>query len=376
MTERVLPPNAVDPAMEIGGHDTTLQALLQENLNADKRKQLLEEIEKILSQETGKDVAVAAYISNTLNPMVQAATSMNLAHVSFLDDLIRRTSEGGSKHVALMVESYGGEATFPSEILSRARAYSKGFSTIMVNIAKSAATMLALLSDEIIAMETASFGPVDPQLVFTTPEGPHSVSARSIIEMMEVTIPQYLTTNKSSPAERAAVLASQNYEMYQAAKDASKLVEEIIESNLRERIQPEKLAQLEQKLVRTPLSHALGVSPDALKDFGFPVRKVGRNTQLGTLLMNYHRRALRNLMIEQPGGATGLVLFESRMLSMGLNAQVQMMSRPAPPRQTMPLPAGVVPPPLTPDPTKSAPPPAQEGKLTTVSGETTSSRGT
>src|SRR2546426_1615336 len=152
---------------ELAGH-SDLQSILQENLSYLKRKELISLIEEKLSKDLGKKVAVAAYIANTLNPGIAAVTTMSLMHIAHVDDLIRVASSDDVEAVALILESFGGEATFPSEVIQRARKYCKNFYVVVVNVAKSAGTLLSLISDRIISLETASFGPVDPQIVITT----------------------------------------------------------------------------------------------------------------------------------------------------------------------------------------------------------------
>jgi hypothetical protein len=318
-----------------------LQSILQENLYFLKRKELLSQIESKLSEHFGKKVGVAAYISNTLIPGLAAVTSMNLTHVAYVDDLIRGVAnQDGVQAVALIVESFGGEATFPSEVIRRARKYCKEFYVIVVNVAKSAGTLLALLSDKIIAIETASFGPVDPQLVFSTQQGAQTVSARSIKELMENTIPTYIKDR--SPAERAAILASQNYALYQQALDGMKLVEEAIDSELSARIDSKRLSEIKRTLVHVPLSHAVNKSVGDLEGLGFDPYKLAPDSELGKLLIEYHRRALRNLIAEAPGGQ-GAVLFESTRASFQISVHRAPSARPSPPQQT-----------------KSGPPPSPE----------------
>lgn len=141
-----------------------LQAMFTENLYYIRRRELIGKIQEELSKKFSKRIAAAAYIANTIDPNVASYTAMNLSHLAFVDDLIRTASEGADA-VALIIESYGGDADFPKHIIDRVREYSKEFYVIVVNIAKSAATLLAILSDKIIALETSSFGPVDPSLL-------------------------------------------------------------------------------------------------------------------------------------------------------------------------------------------------------------------
>lgn len=303
-----------------------LQTILQENLYFIKRKELLSQIESKLSELLSKKIGVGAYISNTLMPGLEVVSSMNLTHVAYVDDLIRgAANQDGVEAVALIVESFGGQATFPSEVMRRARTYCKEFYVIVVNVAKSAGTLLALLSDKIIALETASFGPVDPQLVFSTPQGPQNVSARSIKELMENTIPTYI--RNMSPVEKAAILASQNYALYQQALDGMKLVEEAIDNELSSRISAAGLSEIKRTLVHVPLSHAVNKTIDDLEGLGFNVCKLAPNSEVGKLLIEYHRRACRNLIAEAAGGV-GILLFESTRSSFQLSARGVQQSAP------------------------------------------------
>lgn len=337
-----------------------LQTIVQENLYFLKRKELLSQIESKLSEKFSKKTTVAAYIANTLVPGVELLSSMSLTHIAYVDDLIRvAADQEGVRAVALIVESFGGEATFPSEVMRRARSYCKEFYVIVVNVAKSAGTLLALLSDKIIAVQTASFGPVDPQLRIVTPQGAQPVSARSIKELMEHTIPTFISSK--TPVEKAAILAAQNYALYQQSLDGLKLVEDAIDSELRSRIEATKLDAIKQELVNAPLSHAVNKTIDDLERLGLNVCKLPPDGELGRLLIEYHRRALRNLMIE-PQVGTGYLLFESTKSSYQLAFQAIQRQNVAPQPPSTPQPRGALPPAEPPPP--APPAPATEARTT------------
>jgi ClpP class serine protease len=337
-----------------------LQSILQENLSYLKRKELISLIEENLSKQFSKRVAVAAYIANTLNPAIVAAASMSLTHIAHVDDLIRTASgDDDVDVVALILESFGGEATFPSEVIQRARKYCKNFYVIVVNVAKSAGTLLSLISDKIISLETASFGPIDPQIVISTPQGlPQTVSGRQIKELIEVTIPNFV--KNLTPPERAAILASQNYALYQQALDGLKLVKEVIDAHLGSRLNSQQIDKIKANLVDIPLSHSINVTSDDLEKLGFDVVTVKANSELGQMLLEYHRRALKNLLVEAQGGQ-GLILFENKKASFQIVAQVisQLVAVPrpaqpaAPQRPPVPAPGPAQQPPAGEAPTSS-----------------------
>jgi ATP-dependent protease ClpP protease subunit len=344
--------------LAIAAIESDLQSIMRENPSFEKRKELIAQIENKLSSDLGKKVAVAAYIANTMNPGIAAVTSMSLTHLAYVDDLIRTASGDSMDAVALIIETFGGEATFPSEVMQRARRYCKNFYVVVVNVAKSAGTLLSIISDKIIALETASFGPVDPQMVANSPAGPQTFSARQIKELIEVTLPTYV--KNLSPPERAAILASQNYAIYQQALDGLKLVKEVLDSELSKRLKPEEISRVKEKLVDIPLSHSLNVSCDDLEALGFDVKKIKASNDLGKMLLEYHRRCLKNLLTET-GGGQGVILFESRKASFQINAQVQqspVIQRtpqiPQPHRKPSAAPPSTPSPPSPPQPTPEA----------------------
>lgn len=311
-----------------------LQSIFQENLYFLKRRELIQNIQDELSKELSKKVSIAAYIANTLNPNLASAASMSLAHIAHVDDLIRTASGDDVEATALVIESFGGDATFPSAVIERARKYCKEFYVIVVNVAKSAATLLSIISDKVIALETASFGPVDPQLIVTTPQGvPQVVSAREFKDLIEKTLPEYV--KNLTPVEKAAILASQNYEIYQRAIDGINLVKEVIDTHLGPKFEQDQIKKIKAKLVDAPLSHGINVTCGDLYELGFSVISVKANSVLGRMLLEYHRRALRGLMMESPNGQ-GVILFESERVSFQVVAQVvqqasaQTLTRPSP----------------------------------------------
>ena len=161
--------------------------LMQENPFLLKRVELLKSIETTLKDKLDANVAVVSYIANTTNPALGAASSMNISHLTYLEDLIKK-AKGDRNILVIILESYGGEATFPIEFLKLIKGYYGKFYIVVVKIAKSAATVISLLSDGIIALSTASFGPIDPQLIYTTPDNKSTVtSARSVIDLFDKT---------------------------------------------------------------------------------------------------------------------------------------------------------------------------------------------
>ncbi|MHB1663570.1 MAG: hypothetical protein ACYCSG_07065, partial [Thermoplasmataceae archaeon] len=125
------------------------------------------------------------------------------------------------------------------------------------------------------------------------------------------------------PSLIAAILTSQNYLLYQNSLDALAQTEKVIDKYLKPRTNI-NTSKLKQELLTTPLSHAQGVSIDDLNKLGVDTISLDPNDDLARLIIEYHRRALRALIMEVQGANTvGTLLFENENRSLQLNAMLQ-----------------------------------------------------
>jgi len=92
-------------------------------------------------------------------------------------------SVGETDNIELMIQSSGGIGEVAEKIVEMIRRYcKKQFRVIVPNLAKSAATMIAISADKVIMGLTSELGPIDPQLTVVQGGVPHSVSAQSFID--------------------------------------------------------------------------------------------------------------------------------------------------------------------------------------------------
>jgi ClpP class serine protease len=86
----------------------------------------------------------------------------------------------------LLIHSPGGDIDAAEKIVYMCRSNTKSFRVIVPEYAKSAATLIALAADIILMGYASELGPIDPQIVITTPEG-RSVQrpARSFLDGLE-----------------------------------------------------------------------------------------------------------------------------------------------------------------------------------------------
>ncbi|MFH0991238.1 MAG: ATP-dependent Clp protease proteolytic subunit [bacterium] len=91
-------------------------------------------------------------------------------------------SVGETKNIDLIIQSGGGAGTVAEKIVEMIRAYcKKQFRVIVPNVAKSAATMLALGADEIIMGVTSELGPIDAQIQIIQGGVQQWISAQSFV---------------------------------------------------------------------------------------------------------------------------------------------------------------------------------------------------
>lgn len=260
---------------------------------------------------------------------------MNQAHLIYLEDLVRYRKNNDCKDcniVYLLVDSLGGSVYFPETLIHRLKNNVDHIYTLFVNQAKSAATLLGLLSDKIITLKQASFGPVDPQLIVQIPNaGTMVLSARSIKDLIENTLFKLIREKKLKPEEWAPILAAQNYVLYQQALDALKYVNQILENHVKPKLTKEQYKKLLEKLLTPPL-HGKLVTAEELKEMGLKVAIIEANHPTSSLIIEYHRRCIRYLLLEQKPGNKGLILFETKGRSMGLSV-TQPTPKPTPATQ-------------------------------------------
>ena len=113
-------------------------------------------------------------------------------------DLLHNTKDSP---VDLLLQSPGGDIDAAEKIVNLCRSRSSAFRVIVAESAKSAATLIALASDEIIMSDTSELGPIDPQITITTPQGQTiRRPAQSFLDGLETIKKQVDEDGELSPA--------------------------------------------------------------------------------------------------------------------------------------------------------------------------------
>lgn len=107
------------------------------------------------------------YIANLSHP----GGSINRDDILAFGDLLEKIGESNEANLDLLLQSPGGDIDLAEKIVYLCRNRSKTFRVIVVESAKSATTLIALAADSIVMGDTSELGPIDPQVVITTPTG-------------------------------------------------------------------------------------------------------------------------------------------------------------------------------------------------------------
>ena len=174
------------PVPDVGGKlkGPAFMAIIAElNVNQDqlaKRQKLIAEIEQSLTTKYGYQNRLISYILR----FGHARTHMNTADVSNIETVLNSIT--GAEQINLLIHSPGGDGTIIEKIVEICRSHLSGnnakLRVIIPNVAKSAATILALGTDEILMGYTSELGPIDPQVPIAVSGMTQWVSAFAFVE--------------------------------------------------------------------------------------------------------------------------------------------------------------------------------------------------
>jgi hypothetical protein len=147
-----------------------------EEINRDRyfRQELIREIE----EASGRRLIV--YFSNTRHP----SAAISQEDVAPFQDLLLDCAKGND--IDLLIQSTGGDPDVAEKLVSMLRQRAGVVRVIVVERAKSAATMVALAADEILMSTTSELGPIDPQIQLVDAQGqPQWLPAKSVLDGLE-----------------------------------------------------------------------------------------------------------------------------------------------------------------------------------------------
>lgn len=326
------PPGAEpDPGKKFSQSPMFLGVINELNVNLDqlqKRNKLIAEIEDLLSTRYGARNRLMSYVFR----FGHARASMTSSDIPSFESVLN--SLAGAEQINLLLHSPGGDATIVEKMVDMCRSHLSGerkaFRVVVPNIAKSAATVLALGADKIVMGYCSELGPIDPQVQIAVSGVTQWVSALSFVESRDKLMSEIEEAVKHGKPTVGLVqqLASLNIPFTNEmekwigfAKDtAAKLLDKYM---LRLKIpqaksRKKKAGQIAEKLLSKELFpvHGQFIDGTTAQKLDLEVELLDRNEKLWELLWEYYIRCEVQMNIPLAPGVIKLKLFESTGVSL------------------------------------------------------------
>jgi hypothetical protein len=174
---------APDPSTKYSQNPVYMGIINELNAHQDqlqKRQALIRQIEDLLTSRYGAHNRLISYMFRFGHPR----SSMDSSDIPSFADIL--TSVSGAEQINLVLHSPGGDPTIVEKMVDMCRSHLSGdhrrLRVIVPNIAKSAATVLALGADEILMGYCSELGPIDPQVQIAVSGVTHWISALAFVE--------------------------------------------------------------------------------------------------------------------------------------------------------------------------------------------------
>jgi hypothetical protein len=302
-------------------------AILNElNVNADqfqKRQKLIAEIEAALTTRYGCANRVVAYVLR----FGHARATMHTADIPHLETVLNSVT--GAEQINLLLHSPGGDGTIVEKMVEMCRSHLSGqnrkLRVIVPNIAKSAATVLALGADTILMGYCSELGPIDPQVAIAVSGMIQWVSAFAFVEARDKLMDQVAQALKKQEPTVGFLqqLAGLNIpftdEMENQIGFAKKTAITLLDKYMLKPTFPEatkrskKANDIAEKLLSKQLFPVHGQYIDAAtaQKLGLEIEVLDKNDALWTQLWDYYIRCEVQMNIPLQAGYIKTKLFES-----------------------------------------------------------------
>lgn len=302
-------------------------AMLNElNLNLDqltKRQKLIMEIEQALTTKYNAHNRLISYVMR----FGHSRTSIHASDIPNIEALLNSIT--GAEQINLLIHSPGGDGTITEKIVDMCRAHLSGanrqFRVIVPNIAKSAATILALGTDQIIMGYISELGPIDPQVPVVVSGIPQYVSAFAFVEARDKLMKQIAEAEKKKQSTVGLLtqLAGLNIPFIDemenqiafAQKTAMALLNRYMLAPLYKNAisRHKKAVGIAQQLLSKELFpvHGHYINGQSAKDMGLQVELLDRQDVLWQLIWEYYMRCELQMNIQLQPALVKTKLFEA-----------------------------------------------------------------
>jgi len=302
-------------------------AVLNElNVNADqfqKRQKLINEIEAALTAHYGNANRLMSYVLR----FGHSRTIMQTSDIPNLETVLNSIS--GADQINLLLHSPGGDGTIIEKMVDMCRSHLSGqnrkLRVIVPNIAKSAATVLALGADQILMGYCSELGPIDPQVPIAVSGMTQWVSAFAFVEARDKLMDQIaVAIKKNEPTvgllqQLAGLNIPFTNEMENQIGFAKKTAITLLDKYMlapsfpEAKSRAEKAREIAEKLLSKQLFpvHGQYIDGSTARELGLEVEVLDKDNALWKLIWDYYIRCEVQMNIPIQAGTIKTKLFES-----------------------------------------------------------------
>jgi len=208
--------------------------------------------------------------------LVLAATNLDLDLLPQLYNELQRS--GPVRQLDLVLQSRGGEVNASRRIAMLLRSYCEELTILVPYFCQSAATLLALAADQIIAGELAMFSPIDPHLQGSgAGESETAISSLDICKFKDMAADWFGLSSGPEQTTLLTTLCEQLFPptltaFYRTSTEVQVIGEQLLQWQL-----PEVAGEVRAEMVRNLLtgyhSHHYALSGKEMQQLGFKVRR-------------------------------------------------------------------------------------------------------
>jgi hypothetical protein len=220
--------------------------------------------------------------------------------IPILGNILRQI--GDVDVLVLILHSPGGDGTCVEKFVALCRNQCKHFRVVIPNMAKSAATMIALGADQIIMGPPSELGPIDAQVPVVIAGMPKYISAQSFIDARDTLLEKYkeMKAKKEDARPILQMIASldiAHIEECQRMMDFGRdVVRKLLTKHMfhRERKRAVHIDRVVKMLssVKTHMVHGRQIDgATARRKLGLNIRLLAKDDKLWQLIWEYYTRA-------------------------------------------------------------------------------------
>lgn len=294
-----------------------------------KRQKLIQTVEEKLSARYGAHNRMISYVFRFGHPRA----SMESVDIPSFETVLNSVS--GAEQINVLLHSPGGDGTIVEKMVDMCRSHLSGnnrkLRVIVPNIAKSAATVMALGSDTIVMGYCSELGPIDPQVRIVVSGATQQISALAFVESRDNLMKgiKDAIKDKTPTVGLLQQLAGLNIPFTQemdhqidfAKKTAARLLEKymLMPSFPNKKIRARKANEIAEKLLSKQLFPVHGQFIDgetAKRELELNVEVLDKDDELWKLVWEYYVRSEVQMNVQLQAPLIKIKLFESSKASL------------------------------------------------------------